>query len=208
MSWVQKDVQHVQQAPQHHPHVSIITRAPSSQTSHSGQEQLWNEHHQQELERLENLNLATTSHSYPTTVLDMTIMHPRRGFQSEAQLIPAHSPYSPFSKEYMNLTDSIRTTASNNNIPPNMKTTSGEPRSCLVCREKAGKHSYYGGLVCPSCRAFFRRSVQSGYNATYLFPKDNNCKINLKTRKGCQFCRYKLCVAAGMKTAWVFTEDA
>ena len=30
-----------------------------------------------------------------------------------------------------------------------------------VCGERAGKHSYYGGQVCPSCRAFFRRSVQS-----------------------------------------------
>jgi hypothetical protein len=29
-----------------------------------------------------------------------------------------------------------------------------------VCGERAGKHSYYGGQVCPSCRAFFRRSVQ------------------------------------------------
>ena len=34
-------------------------------------------------------------------------------------------------------------------------------RLCNVCGEKAGKHSYYGGQVCPSCRAFFRRSVQS-----------------------------------------------
>jgi hypothetical protein len=30
---------------------------------------------------------------------------------------------------------------------------------CEVCGERAGKHSYYGGQVCPSCRAFFRRSV-------------------------------------------------
>ena len=37
------------------------------------------------------------------------------------------------------------------------------PRLCHVCGEQAGKHSYYGGQVCPSCRAFFRRSVQSKY---------------------------------------------
>ena len=30
---------------------------------------------------------------------------------------------------------------------------------CLVCGEKAGKHTYYGGKSCQSCRAFFRRSV-------------------------------------------------
>jgi hypothetical protein len=37
--------------------------------------------------------------------------------------------------------------------------------------------------------------------------KDGNCEVNLKTRKNCQFCRYKLCEAAGMKTAYVLTEE-
>ena len=45
--------------------------------------------------------------------------------------------------------------------------------------------------VCPSCRAFFRRSVQSGYNATYFCVKDGQCEVTLKTRKNCQYCRYK-----------------
>ena len=31
--------------------------------------------------------------------------------------------------------------------------------------------------VCPSCRAFFRRSVQSGYNATYFCVKDGSCQV-------------------------------
>ena len=61
--------------------------------------------------------------------------------------------------------------------------------------------------ACPSCRAFFRRSVQSGYNATYFCVKEGQCEVNLKTRKNCQSCRYKLCEAAGMKTTWVLTED-
>merc|ERR1719462_923368 len=82
----------------------------------------------------------------------------------------------------------------------------GEVRPCRVCGERAGKHSYYGGQVCPSCRAFFRRSVQSGYNATYFCVKDGNCEVTLKTRKNCQYCRYKLCEAAGMKTTWVLTD--
>lgn len=82
-----------------------------------------------------------------------------------------------------------------------------EFRACHVCGEKAGRHSYYGGQVCPSCRAFFRRSVQSGYNATYFCIKEGNCEINLKTRKNCQYCRYKKCEACGMKTTWVLTDE-
>merc|ERR1712013_142560 len=83
----------------------------------------------------------------------------------------------------------------------------GEVRPCRVCGERAGKHSYYGGQACPSCRAFFRRSVQSGYNNTYFCVKDGQCQVTLKTRKNCQACRYKLCEAAGMKTTWVLTEE-
>jgi len=36
-------------------------------------------------------------------------------------------------------------------------TTAREGALCGVCGGRAGRHSYYGGLVCPSCRAFFRR---------------------------------------------------
>ena len=61
--------------------------------------------------------------------------------------------------------------------------------------------------VCPSCRAFFRRSVQSGYNATYFCIKDGHCEVGLKTRKNCQYCRYKKCESCGMKTTWVLTEQ-
>ena len=35
-----------------------------------------------------------------------------------------------------------------------------KPRLCHVCGAPAGRHNYYGGQVCASCRAFFRRSVR------------------------------------------------
>ena len=60
---------------------------------------------------------------------------------------------------------------------------------CYVCGEKAGKHSYYGGQVCASCRAFFRRSVQSKYYEIFQCKFDKHCKITSQTRKTCQFCR-------------------
>ena len=60
---------------------------------------------------------------------------------------------------------------------------------CYCCGEKAGKHSYYGGQVCASCRAFFRRSVQSKYYEIFQCKFDKNCRITSQTRKTCQFCR-------------------
>ena len=47
--------------------------------------------------------------------------------------------------------------------------------------------------VCPSCRAFFRRSVQSGYNDSFKCTQGRgNCEVTLVTRKNCQYCRCHL----------------
>lgn len=35
-----------------------------------------------------------------------------------------------------------------------------ESNICQVCGEMAGRHNYYGGRSCQSCRAFFRRTVE------------------------------------------------
>jgi len=78
---------------------------------------------------------------------------------------------------------------------------------CYCCGEKAGKHSYYGGQVCASCRAFFRRSVQSKYYEIFQCKFDKNCKITSQTRKTCQFCRFKKCLEAGMKPSWVLSDE-
>jgi len=78
---------------------------------------------------------------------------------------------------------------------------------CQVCGERAGKHSYYGGQVCPSCRAFFRRSVQSGYNDSFKCTQGRGeCEVTLVTRKNCQYCRYQSCLAAGMRPSWILSE--
>jgi len=95
---------------------------------------------------------------------------------------------------------------SSNNAMSSKSVKDDKPRICHVCGEQAGKHSYYGGQVCPSCRAFFRRSVQSKYSDIYKCSKGGHCAITLKTRKNCQFCRFQACEKAGMKRSWVLAD--
>ena len=60
---------------------------------------------------------------------------------------------------------------------------------CPICGAPAGKHRYYGGKSCGSCRAFFRRSVQSKYFDIFHCKSGENCTFEPGSRKKCQFCR-------------------
>ena len=75
------------------------------------------------------------------------------------------------------------------NIEKKDVTSSDSHPICGVCGDKAGKHAYYGGVVCGSCRAFFRRSVQSKYHLIFQCKLSKNCEIKSDTKKKCQFCR-------------------
>jgi hypothetical protein len=59
--------------------------------------------------------------------------------------------------------------------------------------------------ACYSCRAFFRRGVGASdqYQCTY----GQKCKITLKSRKQCQYCRFQKCLEIGMKPTWVMTDE-
>lgn len=76
---------------------------------------------------------------------------------------------------------------------------------CQVCGDKANDHIHYGAIACYSCRAFFRRGVGASdqYQCTY----GQKCKITLKSRKQCQYCRFHKCLEIGMKPTWVMTDE-
>ena len=81
---------------------------------------------------------------------------------------------------------------------------------CRVCQNpKASSHSYYGATsICPSCRGFFMRSVQSQiYKAFQKCPPISNCVIESKSRKSCKSCRFQKCLSVGMKTSYVMTHE-
>jgi hypothetical protein len=82
---------------------------------------------------------------------------------------------------------------------------------CFVCAELAKpeqNHSpHYGGIVCLSCRAFFRRAYQKTRYPKYLCKSSGRCQITFKTRRHCQRCRYEKCLFSGMSPEAVLSED-
>jgi hypothetical protein len=57
------------------------------------------------------------------------------------------------------------------------------------------------------CTSFFKHAVQTKSNIAYFCIRDKTCKINLQTRKFCNYCRYQACLAAGMRTDWILNEE-
>jgi len=85
--------------------------------------------------------------------------------------------------------------------------TNREGTICNICGDQAGRHSYYGGVACQSCRAFFRRSVQGGnYQKFRCIKLHNQCSLKHSFRKKCKFCRFQSCIGAGMKVSYVVSR--
>lgn len=81
---------------------------------------------------------------------------------------------------------------------------------CFVCKDmaKPGQEHLrnYGGIVCYSCRAFWRRSHQNSRNPSFVCKKDEQCSITVATRRRCQKCRYDRCILAGMNPGAVLDD--
>ena len=82
-----------------------------------------------------------------------------------------------------------------------------DTKKCQVCMAPAAKHVHYGATTCFSCRAFFRRSIQTSQSRNYVCRRQGDCTILPDTRKGCQKCRLEACLKIGMKPGWVLNED-
>ena len=77
---------------------------------------------------------------------------------------------------------------------------------CRVCDQNcASKWNFYGAdNVCPSCRGFFLRSVQShNYKKFHEKQCNSECIIQSKSPKRCKKCRFEKCLAVGMKVSYV-----
>lgn len=109
---------------------------------------------------------------------------------------------------------SVSSTGHGYNYP---QTAPADPRDpifltiCYVCQEEAkpGQEHLrnYGGIVCYSCRAFWRRSHTKSRNPNFVCKRAEDCVITVKTRRRCQKCRYNRCLMTGMSPEAVLDED-
>ncbi|XP_067142893.1 nuclear hormone receptor HR96 isoform X2 [Centruroides vittatus] len=75
---------------------------------------------------------------------------------------------------------------------------------CGVCGDKAFGYNF-NAITCESCKAFFRRNALK--TKEFKCPFDENCKVNIVTRRFCQKCRLKKCFDIGMKKEWILTDE-
>uniref|UniRef100_A0A914V3X3 Nuclear hormone receptor HR96 n=1 Tax=Plectus sambesii TaxID=2011161 RepID=A0A914V3X3_9BILA len=85
----------------------------------------------------------------------------------------------------------------------------GEKRTatkvCRVCGDKAYSYNF-NVITCESCKAFFRRNANK--EKEIRCPFNDQCDINLVSRRFCQRCRLQKCFKVGMKKEWIMSEEA
>ncbi|KAG8188429.1 hypothetical protein JTE90_007997 [Oedothorax gibbosus] len=77
-------------------------------------------------------------------------------------------------------------------------------KKCGVCGDNA-LGSNFNAITCESCKAFFRRNALK--KKEFKCPFENNCKVDMVTRRFCQKCRLKKCFAIGMKKEWIMSDE-
>lgn len=75
---------------------------------------------------------------------------------------------------------------------------------CVVCGASANGYNF-DAITCESCKAFFRRNAFRPLNL-FRCSNNNQCDINIQTRKKCKKCRIVKCFNLGMRRDWIMTE--
>ncbi|KAL3110064.1 hypothetical protein niasHT_015667 [Heterodera trifolii] len=76
---------------------------------------------------------------------------------------------------------------------------------CRVCGDKAYSYNF-NVITCESCKAFFRRNANK--EKEIRCPFNEQCDINILSRRFCQRCRLQKCFNVGMKKEWIMSEEA
>lgn len=83
--------------------------------------------------------------------------------------------------------------------------TKPQEKICVVCGDTAtGTH--FAAMTCEGCKGFFRRSMKKCSQFTCAF--ENQCAINKSNRKHCQACRLQKCLAVGMNSNLIMSDES
>ncbi|XP_039219576.1 nuclear receptor subfamily 1 group I member 3 isoform X1 [Crotalus tigris] len=80
-----------------------------------------------------------------------------------------------------------------------------EEKTCGVCGDRASGYHFHV-MTCEGCKGFFRRTVLKGIQFTCPFTQ--SCLVTKAKRRQCQACRYKKCLAVGMRKDMIMSEEA
>jgi len=83
--------------------------------------------------------------------------------------------------------------------------------NCYACKAVAKPDQEYirnyGGIVCFSCRAFFRRAYQNQTLGSFICKNGGKCSVTRENRRKCQKCRLERCLQAGMSHLAILTPE-
>ncbi|XP_005404575.1 PREDICTED: nuclear receptor subfamily 1 group I member 3-like isoform X2 [Chinchilla lanigera] len=90
-------------------------------------------------------------------------------------------------------------------IPEGMDSREDEPRSCVVCGDRATGYNFHA-LTCEGCKGFFRRTVNKSTGPTCPFT--GSCEVSRAQRRRCPACRLQKCLDVGMRKDMVLSPEA
>jgi hypothetical protein len=74
-------------------------------------------------------------------------------------------------------------------------------RLCQVCELNKAQGYRFGGLICNSCKCFFRYCSQINYNQIDCLDNRNCCDLSKQKGNMCRKCRLVKCFKVGMRPA-------
>ncbi|KAM5237819.1 nuclear receptor subfamily 1 group I member 3-like [Ctenodactylus gundi] len=79
-----------------------------------------------------------------------------------------------------------------------------EPRSCVVCGDRATGYHFHA-LTCEGCKGFFRRTVSKSTGLVCVVA--GRCEISKTQRRRCPACRLQKCLGAGMRKEMILSAE-
>ncbi|XP_054155891.1 nuclear hormone receptor HR96-like [Oppia nitens] len=76
---------------------------------------------------------------------------------------------------------------------------------CIICGDHSSGY-HFGAITCESCKSFFRRNALKNADQFKCF-LGGYCQITTDNRKRCKRCRMDKCLAVGMNSSLIYSDE-